>query len=95
MPKKTRQEKIIARYRRQLKFFQQLQNNFSAQISSPVINKKEIKTTSYHNKKNAPESFETKDEFSLEKIFIDDFKKSLILSTLIVSFEILLFLLWR
>lgn len=83
MPKKTRKEKIIAQYRKKLKLLNQ-QNNQSL-IENKLLEKKpEIKKIEKNNNLN-------KNNSSDNKYFVNDLKKSLIITFLIIALEISLY----
>ncbi len=91
MPKKTRKEKIIAYYRRQIKILKQAQvGSLSQNLPASPQEKTEIIPESKESF-NIPKTEEKKEEVKLKKFFYEDFKKSLILSSLIIAFELLLF----
>lgn len=85
MPKKTKKEKIIAQYRRQLKFLQEK----GVQILP--------KQAQLEKKETAVNKQETTDNLQLDSLdqtkhfFIIDFKKSIFLSTLIIALELFLY----
>jgi len=93
MPKKTKQEKIIAEYRKKLKLLQQ------NSISLPQIEKKPI-TQKIDNHVLTPKPHETListdqktySELQVAKTnFVADFKKSLLLTVAIIALEIFLY----
>jgi len=83
MPKKTRQEKIIAQYRQKIKL---LQNN--PKLVKPIF--QENITVQEDEKKEKPQVIEKETEQDIEtkKYFISDFKKSLFVISLIIALEI-------
>ncbi|MGB9707235.1 MAG: hypothetical protein ACPL1D_00565 [Microgenomates group bacterium] len=102
MPKKTRKEKIIARYRRQIKILQQSQvipttpkktDTFATEGSQvlPVNQKASSNLTSILPKSDLTTEDAAEEKVQLKKFFMEDFRKSLFLSGLIIGFELILF----
>jgi hypothetical protein len=82
MPKKTKKEKIIAQYRRQLELFKKQASSFQPQ---PKI----ISQPPSVNKKNTEE---TKNSFKqIKYYFLSDFKKSIFLTFFIIALELFLY----
>ncbi len=89
MPKKTKKEKIIALYRRKLKLLEVTEQSPSIKKQLPSQDilitstaKKESKTTIDTEKNN---------ENQIASFFLSDLKKSLILTGLVITLEILLY----
>lgn len=87
MPKKTKKEKLLATYRKQLKILKERQ-------SLPVDNKLPVQPTQItpakiEKVKIEPTNFEVSaEDESIVKNFFIDYRKSLIFITLIIALEI-------
>jgi hypothetical protein len=85
MPKKTKKEKIIAQYRRQLKLLQERRGQIL-----PKQVQLEKKETAVNKQKTADNSqLESLDQ--TKHFFIVDFKKSIFLSSMIIALELFLY----
>ncbi len=82
MPKKTKKQKIIAQYRKKIKFLE-TKTELSPAVKIP--NKKQPKEQETIKTTTADDSGKTAD------FFIQDFKKSLFLSFAIIALEIILY----
>ncbi len=88
MPKKTKKEKIIAEYRRKLKFIQNQKITISPVIEPSAVKKQEeIHPKIITNTKPAY----IKEDSLITSYFKRDFKKSLILIVFIIGLEIFLY----
>jgi len=85
MPKKTKKEKILAEYRKKLKLLQQ-----QALSTLKIEEKKEVNLTLKSQIKISPKKIE-KEFTSLPSYFLNDLKNSLLLSFLLIAFEIFLY----
>jgi hypothetical protein len=85
MPKKTKKEKIIAQYRRQLKFLQEKRG----QILPKQVKLEEKETAVNTQKITNNSQLDTLDQ--TKHFFIVDLKKSIFLSSLIIALELFLF----
>jgi hypothetical protein len=83
MPKKTKKEKIIAQYRRQLELLKKQASSFEPQ---PKI----ISQPSSVNKKNTEETIKNSSE-QIKYYFLADFKKSIFLTFFIIALELFLY----
>lgn len=81
MPKKTKEEKIVARYRQRLKLLEQ-------QTSSPFTETVVTKTIKEPTQSTNKTFNFTEKDASLKKFFFKDLTKSLLLIVLIVALEI-------
>jgi DNA polymerase/3'-5' exonuclease PolX len=93
MPKKTKQEKIIAQYRKKLKLLEQ--NSFNLpQIKKEPVNQKIDNFNSVNIPSKIPVLTDQKDSPELQTAksnFVADFKKSLLLGLGIIALEIFLY----
>lgn len=88
MPKKTKKEKIIAEYRRKLKFIQNQKITISPVIEPSAVKKQEeIHPKIITHTKPA----HTEEDSLITSHFKSDFKKSLILIVFIIGLEIFLY----
>lgn len=93
MPKKTKQEKIIAEYRKKLKLLQQNSTNLP-KIEIEPINQKIDKKVSISVLPKTPTSIDQKSYLELQAAksnFVADFKKSLLLIGAIIALELFLY----
>lgn len=92
MPKKTREEKIVARYRKKIRLLEQQAHSPSIEtinkITKPNPKPPIIKEPTQSIDKI---SASTKTDESLRKFFVKDLTKSLLLIVLIVALEISLY----
>jgi hypothetical protein len=94
MPKKTKKQKIIAEYRRQLKLLKEKEaianqeGKDKTKINSFSISKKDVPTTkqSFLKKPETDESLH-----QVRSYFINDFKKSFFLTTIIIAIELFIY----
>jgi len=85
MPKKTKKEKIIAQYRRQLKFLQE--KGIKILPNQAQIEKKETAV----NKQKTAENLQLESLDKTKHFFVIDLKKSIFLSLLIIALELFLY----
>jgi vacuolar-type H+-ATPase subunit H len=85
MPKKTKKEKIIAQYRRQLKFLQE--KGIQILPKQAQIEKKETAV----NKQKTAENLQLDSLDKTKHFFVIDLKKSIFLSLLIIALELFLY----
>jgi len=85
MPKKTKEQKIIANYRKKLKLLQQQTYIPPLETTKPKIVIQQI------NKPIVQENESIKKDELLKKFFFQDLTKSILLIALIVTLEIVLY----
>jgi len=88
MPKKTREQKIIAQYRNRLKLLEQKQT-----VSQPEAVPESIPTVIKQglNLEKKPVIDESKEDNRYRKFFVVDFKKSIIVIILIILIELVFY----
>jgi hypothetical protein len=84
MPKKTREEKIIANYRKRIKFLQEQAYIPTSKTVKPEINVQK-------NEKIVKDHGPVEINSSLKKFFMQDLSKSLLLIVFIITLEIILY----
>ncbi len=86
MPKKTREEKIVASYRKKLKLLGQYDNKTTA-------NKKDIdlKTVTSPTKEKTSATVLNEEDLMIKAFFLKDFSRSISLILFIIALEIILY----
>ncbi|MDH7476496.1 MAG: hypothetical protein QHH09_03435 [Microgenomates group bacterium] len=93
MPKKTKKEKIIAEYRKRLKLLR-LTKIVPEKAPSPEIQIEKSFTNLVKEpepKKQINLNIDTSEDDKIKIFFLNDFKKSLFLTTLIIALEIIFY----
>lgn len=97
MAKKTKEEKIVATYRKKLRLLSQLDQTPIPSTNQIIENKKDIRAVTGLQEKTHKTPVEGKkieinaEDFSRKKFFLEDLKKSLFLISFIITLEIVIY----
>ncbi len=89
MPKKTRQEKVLAAYRKKLRLLEQMNQPLTPEVVSSSAKNAAIEKPSFVKIEEKPTI--DREETLLKTFFIKDLRKSLLLVGLIIALEIIIY----
>lgn len=89
MPKKTKEQKIIAQYRKKIKFLEtrSVETQAPTQVVNKNISPKTVKISTQEIEKQPVAD----DVSKISNFFINDFKKSIIFTCIIIALEIIFY----